>query len=220
MDTKNDLEQLHMFHYGKPVGEVIAHYKTDPIKLKTAPEIISKVLSVIQPTTCLDVGCGTGIYIEEFNKQGVETIGVDGNLATKTILNTSQENVLYKDVRSPLGLNKKFDLVMCIELIEHIEEKYEEVLLHNLTQHTNKWLLLTTGEDTKGKDRYHLNEKPVEYWIKKVTDLGFEYKEKETLELRQHFRKTLPRRFWRKKTMLLWFSELLLLFELKGAESK
>ena len=213
METINDLEQLHMFHYGKPVGQAIANYPADPLKIKTAPGIISKIISVLHPTTCLDVGCGTGIYVEEFNKQGVKTIGVDGNLATKTILKTSPENVLYKDVRHPLEFTQKFDLVVCIELIEHIEEKYEDVLLFNLTQYTNKWLLVTTGEDTKGKERLHLNEKPTEYWIDKIAALGYKYKETETLEMRKYFKKILPRRFYKRKTMLLWFSELILLFE-------
>ncbi len=220
METINDLEQLHMFHYGKPVGQVVANYPTDPLKIKTAPDIISKIISILHPTTCLDVGCGTGVYVEEFNKQSVKTIGVDGNLATKTILKTSPENVLYKDIRHHLELNQKYDLVFCIELIEHIEEKYEDILLFNLTQHTSNWLLVTTGEDTKGKEKDHLNEKPVEYWKEKITDLGFKFKEDETLELRKYFKRTLPRKFYKKKTMLHWFSELLLLFELESNDSK
>lgn len=218
METKNDLEQLHLFHYGKPVGQAVASYPTDPLKIKTAPEIIGKIISVIHPESCLDVGCGTGIYVEEFNKQGVKSIGVDGNLAIKTILKTSPENVLFKDVRHPLELDQKYDLVMCVELIEHIEEKYVEVLLYNLTQYTNKWLLVTTGEDSKGKTKFHLNEKPPEYWIEKITALGYKYKEAETLEMRKYFKKILPKKFYRRKTMLLWFSELLLLFEKDTAQ--
>lgn len=216
MLTKNDLDGLCQFINGKPVSEAIADYPSDPIKIKTAPHIVRYIKKMLNPRTCLDLGCGTGVYVEEFNNQGVKTIGIEGNLAVKPILKTLAERVIFHDLRAPLNLKDRYELVMCIEVIEHIDEIYLEVLLHNLTNFTDKWLLITTGADSHGTNREHLNEQPFEYWLDKITARGFTYKEAETMALRKNFRKVLTEGLIKKRVVgLTWFFDLLFLFEKK-----
>lgn len=206
MRTTDDLEELHMKLYGQPVGSVKAEYPADPIKIETAPFIVEQMVRKFKPGNCLDLGCGTGVYVEEFLRQGVTAIGVEGNLAVKPILKTGHENVLFHDLRSPLPLTTRFDLVLGIEVVEHIPEDYTEVLIHNLTQHCAKWLVITSGVDSHGSNPWHVNEQPKKYWIERIEARGLHFERRISKRLMRLYGRHL------KGKGLAWFKELLLVF--------
>ncbi len=209
MKTKNDLEGLHMELYGKPPGATKARYEADPIKIATAPLIVREMIQVARPNSHLDIGCGTGIYVEEFRKQGVDSIGVEGNLAVKPILKTDPKMILFHDLRSPLSFEGKFDLVTCVEVVEHIAEQYVEVLVYNLTQYCRNWLIITSGTNSHGQNPWHLNEKPPDYWIKRIEAKGLHYQPWISRRLRRLYRERL------KGKGLSWFGTCLLVFSRK-----
>jgi SAM-dependent methyltransferase len=188
------------------VGSARAEYPADPIKIETAPFIVEQLVRRFKPRNCLDLGCGTGIYVEEFRRQGVTAIGVEGNLAVKSILKTDPENVLFHDLRSPVPLATRYDLVFSIEVVEHIAEDYTEVLIRNLTQYCAKWLVITSGVDSHGSNPWHVNEQPKRYWIERIEATGF------------HFERGISKRLMRlygrhlKGKGLAWFKKCLLVF--------
>lgn len=209
MKTKDDLNGLHLFHYGKPVGEGEAKYPADPLKIETAPFIVGELVNTFRPKTYLDLGCGTGIYVEEFARQDVSVIGVEGNLAVKQILKTSPTKVIFSDLRAPLPLKKQFELVTCFEVVEHIEPEYVDILVQNLTLYCRKWLIITSGEDSKGKNREHVNEQAQRYWIRRIKKENYRFERRLTRRLRRKYSRFLLGKG------LPWFGELLLVFSNK-----
>lgn len=90
--------------------------------------------------TCLDLGCGNGKYTEYFNNAKIETVGYDGNPHTPELTN-GKCSVL--DLSQPFDLNKTFDCVMCLEVGEHIPEKYQDTLVDNITKHSHNLIVLS-----------------------------------------------------------------------------
>ena len=96
--------------------------------------ILSKVKKSIKKKSILDVGCGGGLATEPLAKKGAEVIGIDENnnnlkQAKKHALekslkinyiNTSFDNFIKNN-------KKKFDLILCLEVIEHVDN-YKKTL--------------------------------------------------------------------------------------------
>jgi len=92
----------------------------------------------------LDIGCGNGLLLSELRKRhNVKIYGCDiseeaVNLAKKFL----QEGEFYVFDISKDFVDKKFDLVLCCDVLEHIED-YRNALL-NIRKMTARYFLLTT----------------------------------------------------------------------------
>ena len=47
----------------------------------------------------------------------------------------STENFKYQDISQNFDLNKKYDLVQCLEVAEHLAEKDSDTLVNNIVKH-------------------------------------------------------------------------------------
>ena len=57
----------------------------------SAVAIVDLVLQYLKPTSVIDVGCGTGVFLEEFEKRGVDIIlGVDGPATRAVFFQTNR----------------------------------------------------------------------------------------------------------------------------------
>lgn len=65
---KNAIEAVHYFEDGKPVGIDF---------FDRAAEEIAEILELDERDTLLEVGCGTGLFLERFNKTVSHVVGVD-----------------------------------------------------------------------------------------------------------------------------------------------
>jgi hypothetical protein len=73
------------------------------------------------------------------------------------------------------------DLTLCIEVAEHLEEKYLENFL--LTICNGKVIVMTHG--VPGQEGYHhVNCQPHDYWIEKVSARAYDYRAYESDILR------------------------------------
>ena len=72
----------------------------------------------------LDVGCGYGYAMTLFKEFGYEVYGTD---ISKHILHEARGNLVWDvalvvhDIQTPLPFNKKFDLITCFEVLEHLK---------------------------------------------------------------------------------------------------
>ena len=74
------------------------------------------------------------------------------------------------------------DFVNCVEVVEHIEEKYVNNLMDTLCN--GKYVLITHA--FPGQDGWHhVNCQPSEYWIEKFSNRGYTFDEKQSLFLRK-----------------------------------
>ena len=99
----------------------------------SAVAIVNLVMKYLSPTSVVDVGCGTGVFLDEFEKRGVNTIlGLDGP-AAKEVFKPDRSSFLTVDLASPVRLNRRFDLALCLEVAEHLPADSADCLVETLT---------------------------------------------------------------------------------------
>jgi 2-polyprenyl-3-methyl-5-hydroxy-6-metoxy-1,4-benzoquinol methylase len=88
---------------------------------RSAKEIVPLVLELIQPRNVIDVGCGLGTWLSVFRDYGIEDVlGVDGDYVDKRKLEIPEDRYLPFDLSKPLQTNRQFDLVVSLEVAEHL----------------------------------------------------------------------------------------------------
>lgn len=98
---------------------------------------LDKLLSFVKPnTTVLDAGCGSGILSYLLLKQGNKVTGVDIRKDCISFIAKKSTNgkFMVKDLIK-LNLNKKFDVVVCSDVIEHFKQKDRVSVIRNLNKH-------------------------------------------------------------------------------------
>ena len=111
------------------------------------------------PGSLLDVGCGLGHLVDRARALGVDAVGVDVALAGDA------GPLRYADLTLPLDLGRRFDLVLCWEVAEHLPPAAAAVLVDSLVRHLAPGgrLLFTAAVPGQGGDG-HLNERPAPWW--------------------------------------------------------
>ncbi|MFM6371825.1 MAG: class I SAM-dependent methyltransferase, partial [Dolichospermum sp.] len=119
-------------------NQVIHHYNQDH-DVSSAREIIPYLLDILKttPTNVVDVGCGLAQWLRVLKEYGVtEVLGIDGSHVPYDRLNIPIEQFKTIDLRnlSYDFIGKKFDLLLCLEVAEHLEEKYAHQFIKTLTK--------------------------------------------------------------------------------------
>jgi SAM-dependent methyltransferase len=85
----------------------------------------------------VDIGCGVGSWADVFNQNGVADVwGVDGDYVDRTQLQIPEERFVAHDLRLSLPMTAPFapcDLVVCLEVAEHLPDTSAETLVQSLT---------------------------------------------------------------------------------------
>lgn len=145
------------------------------------------VMNKYSPKSIVDFGCGTGDILEPFEKIGIEVLGIDGSKANQRHTRIKSESFLLFDLRNRCKLEKRYDLCFCIEVAEHLEEKYSDILLENLVSSSSVILFTAAVPGQEGVD--HCNLKPHKWWIEKFQKIGFELDNGDTSWLRSELTK-------------------------------
>jgi cyclopropane fatty-acyl-phospholipid synthase-like methyltransferase len=115
----------------------------------------------------LDLGCGEGHNVSYFfHKLGILAHGIDG-------LRLNVERAIFPIAWHDLTLGPYYmpvDLVTCIEVVEHIDEKYIGNLLDTLT---NGRIVCMSHALPEQDGYHHVNCRPDEYWIDHFTARGY-----------------------------------------------
>ena len=114
----------------------------------------------------LDVGCGEGHNVNYFYKLGVVAHGIDG-------LRVNLERAIFPIAWHDLTTAPYYmpvDMVVCIEVVEHIEEQYVSNLLDTLT---NGRVICMTHAMPGQDGHHHVNCQPDEYWINHLEARGY-----------------------------------------------
>ena len=145
----------------------------------------------------LDLGCGKGDYIKALHKEGLSTFAVDGNPNTKEITDGHGETLeLHIDVTSKLH---QVDLILSLEVGEHIPKKFEDTFINNITSLSNEWLILSWAV-TNQAGHGHVNCQSNEYIINKIKEKGFNYSTSLSL-------------FFRERCEFDWFKNTIMVFK-------
>ncbi len=124
--------------------------------------------------TAIDVGSGMGHAAKFIAEQGVNITAVDG--LEKNVLNSLVPAIQHDLTVGPLK-HDRVDFVNCIEVVEHIEEKYLDNLMDSLT--LGDYVLITHAIPGQ-RGWHHVNCQPSEYWIEHFSNRGYKLLEQDS----------------------------------------
>ena len=104
--------------------------------LPSAHVIVPLVLDAISISSVLDVGCGTGAWLSVFQEHGVKDLtGIDSDYVRSDALLIGPERVVRKDLSKSFDLGRGFDLVMSLEVGEHLPESSSKSFVESIARH-------------------------------------------------------------------------------------
>jgi SAM-dependent methyltransferase len=134
---------------------------------QSARVVVPMILDLVGPvTSVVDVGCGTGAWLRVFSDSGTdEVLGIDGDYVGRDQLEIPAECFRAMDLSRPIALERRFDLVVCLEVAEHLPLAAADPLVEGLTG-LGDIVLFSAAIPYQG-GREHLNEQWPAYWAEK-----------------------------------------------------
>jgi hypothetical protein len=130
---------------------------------RSAEVVVPLVLGLMRPRSVIDVGCALGSWLAVFREHGIEDVwGVEGAHLDRTRLEIPAERLLVRNLEHPFSLDRRFDLVVCLEVAEHLSPRAAEPFIASLTQ-LGPVVLFSAAIPFQGGVR-HFNEQWPEYW--------------------------------------------------------
>ncbi|OGR04855.1 MAG: hypothetical protein A2284_00410 [Deltaproteobacteria bacterium RIFOXYA12_FULL_61_11] len=172
-------------------------------ELPYAETIADIVFRTFSPRSVLDLGCGAGLFLAALRQRGVDVLGVDGSSAAGAALPRSA--FLLHDLRRPLDLHRRFDVVLCQEVAEHLPEKAAAVLVSTLCAHSETIVFSAAGPGEAGVGHQHLV--PASWWCERFAARGFCLDEDRTARLRAGFHTCAPLPWLERNTMVFQATE-------------
>lgn len=174
-------------------------------------EIARYLYETYKPYSAIDYGCGCGWILDYLKAFGVtEAVGFEKSLAAKEV-REGIDPILRSDVNIVFGvdgdlingaifkhLDRLYDMAICVEVAEHIPDKYSEILVQNITKNTNLLIFSAAPPGQGGVD--HVNERTWTYWKNRFTKVNFE-ECKEQTETMQHYLKSVQVKSWYSNNM-------------------
>ena len=116
-----------------PNGKFKPLHKFNPIRIKYIKENIINNFSLenkkkpLQKIEMLDIGCGGGLLSEPMCRMGANVTGIDASVTNIKIakLHAKKNNLKINYIATPpenLRIEKKFDVILNMEIIEHVED--------------------------------------------------------------------------------------------------
>lgn len=124
----------------------------------------------LQPRTVFDAGCAWGFLVESFWDRGVEASGIDiSDYAIAQVRRDMQPFCQVGSLTAPLS--GRYDLVTCIEVLEHMPADEAERAIANLAAITDT--ILFSSSPTDFEEETHFNVRPTISWLKIFNDHSF-----------------------------------------------
>lgn len=166
---------------------------------RSAQEIVPLVLKLIPCNRVVDVGCGDGTWLKVFKEYGVkEILGVDGEYVHENTLVIPKEHFISFDLTKSLKIDKQFDLVVSLEVAEHLSPEYAEVFIDSLIN-LGPVILFSAAIPYQGGSN-HVNEQWLDYWVERFQKKNFVAID------------CIRRKTWHNKSVAFWYSQNTLIF--------
>ena len=108
-------------------------HDTQTHNLEAPSIIVPYLIELINPKSVIDVGCGLGSWLYVFKEYGINNIlGIEGEHLKRDLLYIDNKDILIADLEKPLEIQKKFDLVISLEVGEHISNENSNQFVNSL----------------------------------------------------------------------------------------
>jgi hypothetical protein len=124
----------------------------------------------LSPVTLLDAGCAMGLLVEQFVKRGVDAYGIDiSSFAISHAPEVVRDRLAVGSLTK--SLPRHYDLITCIEVIEHLPSADGRIALANICDATDRVLFSSVPDGYE--EPTHVNVQPPEAWSAWFADEGF-----------------------------------------------
>ena len=127
--------------------------------------IADRIVSDLHPKTVLDAGCAMGYLVAALRDRGVEAYGLDiSEYAISMVRDDIKPYCMVGSLteKIPEEMPRRFDLVVTIEVLEHLYEEDGRKAIANLCTLSDTILFSSTPDDYE--ERTHVNVQQREYW--------------------------------------------------------
>ena len=165
----------------------------------SAGEIVPIVLQLFHAESVIDIGCGVGTWLSIFKKHGIgDILGLDGDYVDSGDLEIPKESFLAFDLCKPSNIGRKFDLVLCLEVAEHLSADVSDSLVDFLTNLGDVVIFSSAIPYQSGTS--HVNEQWPDYWCKLFKNKKFEVFD------------CIRKRIWENEKVEWWYAQNILVF--------
>lgn len=140
--------------------------------ISSAQVVVPIILSLVPCHSVVDVGCGVGGWLKEFERHGVsDYLGVDGDYVSRDLLKIPAKHFRPADLQSLSDLGRGFDLACSLEVAEHLPENRAKSFVALLVKSAPIVVFSAAIPFQGGTD--HLNEQWQSYWAKLFAEHGY-----------------------------------------------
>lgn len=140
--------------------------------IKFFASIADEIKQRYNPKRVLDVGCAKGFLVEALRDLGINAYGFD---ISETAIEEVREDIkpycTVGSVDDPEMYQGQYDLILCIEILEHVPERMAETAIKLMCEHANTVLFSSSPDDFD--EPTHINVRPAEYWDDLFAKYGF-----------------------------------------------
>lgn len=130
----------------------------------SAAAVVPHLMHLLNPKSVLDVGCGQGEWLDLFPVN--DKIGVD-------IAAPERKGFAQRDLTEFMYVGR-YDLVLCLEVGEHLPEDAADTLVDTLVRAVNPGGAVVFGAAVPGQEGIgHINCQSHEYWHEKFAERGY-----------------------------------------------
>ncbi len=138
----------------------------------SAEVVVPMLIDLVGPASVIDVGCGTGTWLDHFHRSGVREItGVDGPWVDKSALSIPQSSFEVMDLAHPPQQSRTFDLVVSLEVAEHLPADSADSFVELLTS-LGPVVAFSAAIPAQGGNG-HVNEQWPMYWSDRFAARGY-----------------------------------------------
>ncbi len=167
-DTAEAAELYDAEYYATSLGP--AAYRRDDRWLAFFGAVAREIVRSLAPRTVFDAGCAMGMLVESLWDLGVEAAGMD--ISSYAISQVRPDMRPHCSVGSVAdALPGRYDLVTCIEVLEHVEPEIADLAVARLTAAADTVLFSSTPTDFA--EPTHVNVRPPIAWIRSFAAHGF-----------------------------------------------
>lgn len=129
-----------------------------------------RIVKEINPRKTLDVGSAKGFFVEALRDRGVEAYGID--ISDYAIAEVREDIKPFCKVQSALlPIEEKYDLITCIEVLEHLDSKDIPLAIQRMCEAADDIIFSSTPFDYE--EESHVSIHAPEYWVEQFAYNGF-----------------------------------------------